>query len=162
MTHPKPPALDPETVAPRTGTGYPPPFDKGVTERVKRQLGDALGLKNFGVNLTTLAPGVMSAQRHWHSKQDEFVMIVSGELTLVTDAGEQLLTAGMVAGFPAGVADGHHLINKSDAAATYLEVGDRTPLDDVDYPDIDLLVRHMDGKEAYVRKDGTPIEATAR
>ena len=161
-TRPKPPALDPETVAPIKGTGYPPPFDEGVSERAKRRLGDALGLTNFGVNLTTLAPGVMSAQRHWHSKQDEFVMIVSGELTLVTDAGEQVLTAGMVAGFPAGVADGHHLINKSDADATYLEVGDRTPLDDVDYPDIDLLVRHVDGKEAYVRKDGTPIKATTR
>ena len=150
------PALDPATIEPRTGTGYPAPFRAAVAAREKRAVGDALGIKNFGVNLTRLPPGCASAQRHWHSKQDEFVLIVEGEATLITDAGEQVLGPGMVAGFPAGKADGHHLVNKSDRDVVYLEVGDRTALDECDYPDIDLAVRWIDGEEKYVRKDGTP------
>ena len=153
---PKPSALDPFSVEPRLGSGYPSPFDRDVAMRAKRRVGDALGLKNFGVNLTTLPPGMWSAQRHWHTLQDEFIMVLEGELTLITDAGEQVLTRGMVAGFPGGVADGHHLVNRSDRDATYLEVGDRTAGDEVDYPDIDLLVRIVDGGERFVRKDGTP------
>jgi uncharacterized cupin superfamily protein len=152
----KPPALDPATVEPRTGSSYPAPFRAPVAARERRALGDALGLKNFGVNLTRLPPGCASAQRHWHSKQDEFVYIVEGAATLVTDVGEQVLGPGMVAGFPAGKADGHHLINKSDRDVVYLEVGDRTALDECDYPDIDLAVRWIDGEEKYVHKDGTP------
>ncbi len=152
----KPPALDPKTLPARTGSGYPEPFKAAVATREKRALGDALGLKNFGVNLTRLLPGMASAQRHWHTKQDEFVYIVEGEVVLVTDAGEQVLSAGMVAGFPAGAGDGHHLVNRSDKHALYLEVGDRTANDEVDYPDIDMAVRWIDGAEKYVHKDGTP------
>ena len=155
-TLPRPPALDPATVEPRMGSGYPEPFRAAVAGREKRALGDALGLTNFGVNLVHLPPGAISSQRHWHSKQDEFVYVVEGELVLVTDGGEQILTAGTVAGFPAGKPDGHHLVNRSAKTATYLEVGDRTEWDEVDYPDIDMLVRYVDGKEAYVKKDGTP------
>ncbi len=120
-------------------TGYPEPFKAAVAGRSRQRVGNAAGLTNFGVNLTTLAPGAQSALRHWHSHQDEFIYVVSGELTLVTDAGETLLTSGMMAGFPAGVADGHHLINRSDVIATYLEIGDRTPNDRAEYPDNDLL-----------------------
>ncbi len=149
------PALDPATVAPRVGSDYPPPFDRLVAARERRRLGDALGLTNFGVNLLRLPPGCASSQRHWHSRQDEFVLVMAGEVVLVTDGGEQLLTAGMAAGFPAGKPDGHHLINRSGADALVLEVGDRMPGDEADYSDIDMLVRLIDGEERFVRKDGT-------
>ena len=138
---PKPPALDPASVTPRLGSSYPEAFQAICAGREKRVLGDALGLSHFGVNLVTLPPGGASAQRHWHSAEDEFVFVVSGTLTLVTDASEQTLGPGMVAGFPAGVADGHCLVNCGDQPASYLEVGDRRPeADEVDYPDIDLRV----------------------
>ncbi len=160
MTEPpqalKPPALDPATLPVKTGSDYPEPFRVNVAGRGRRALGDALGLKNFGVNFTRLPPGSASSQRHWHSKQDEFVYIVEGEVVLVTDAGEQVLSAGMVAGFPAKSGDGHQLINRSERDAIYLEIGDRSANDDCDYPDIDMLVRWIDGEEKYVHKDGTP------
>ena len=150
--NPGPPAMDPATIEPEIGTGYPPPFAADCAARAKRKVGDALGLASFGVNLVTLPPGTASSQRHWHSHQDEFVYVVEGEATLVTDGGEQVLGPGMVAGFPAGRADGHHLVNRSEADVVYLEVGDRPPVDDVDYPDIDMLIRG--GR--LVRRDGTP------
>src|SRR5512135_973412 len=106
------PAIDPATVVATVGSNYPEPFKSRIASRRKQKLGDALGLKNYGVNLATLEPGALSALRHWHTRQDEFIYVVSGALTLVTDAGEQLLTPGMAAGFPAGVPDGHHLINR--------------------------------------------------
>jgi uncharacterized cupin superfamily protein len=149
------PALDPATV-PTTGpSDYPPPFDELVAGRERRRLGDALGLRNFGVNLLRLPPGCASSQRHWHTRQDEFVYVLSGEVVLVTDGGEQTLGAGMAAGFPAGRGDGHHVINRSDRDALLLEVGDRTPGDEADYSDIDMVVRWVNGEERYLRKDGT-------
>jgi uncharacterized cupin superfamily protein len=153
---PHPPAIDPMTIEPRIGSDYPAPFDLPAAKRERRRLGDALGLTNFGVNLMRLPPGFASSQRHWHSRQDELVYVVEGEVVLVTDAGEQLLTAGMAAGFPAGRADGHQLVNRSGRDALLLEVGDRTPADEVDYSDIDMVVRWVDGEERYLRKDGTP------
>ncbi len=156
MPNLKPPALDPKTLTAKKGSDYPEPFDAAAAGRERRALGDALGLKNFGVNLLHLPPGNASSQRHWHSRQDEFVYIIEGEVVLVTDAGEQMLRAGMVAGFPAGSGDGHHLINRSDRDVICLEVGDRTANDDCDYSDIDMLVRWFDGVEKYVHKDGTP------
>ena len=155
----KPPALNPAAVTARVGSSYPAPFASQVGGRRKRALGDALGLRNFGVNLVELPPGALSALRHWHSRQDEFVYVLEGEITLVTDDGEQLLTAGMVAGFPAGAEDGHHLVNRSDATALYLEAGDRTPCDDVVYSDVDLtLPFDPDAKphDVFRHKDGTP------
>src|SRR5215468_9767016 len=151
-TPPQPPALDPATLAPRAGSDYPAPFRALVAARERRALGDALGLTNFGVNLMRLPPGCASSQRHWHSRQDEFVFVVAGEVVLITDAGEQRLSAGMAAGFPKGRADGHHLVNRSTADALLLEVGDRTEGDEVDYSDIDMAVRWIDGEERYVRK----------
>jgi uncharacterized cupin superfamily protein len=152
----KKPALDPATVAEKGGTGYPAPYRDLVKGRFRRRLGDELGLRNFGVNLTRLAPGSASAQRHWHDRQDEFVYVVAGELVLVTDAGEQVLKAGMVAGFPAGAADGHHLINRSDSDAVYLEVGDRSPGDRFFYPDIDMKGYDGGPNSVFLHRDGTP------
>lgn len=152
----KSPALDPSAVSAVKGSRYPEPFKTRVAARAKRRLGDALGLKNFGVNLTMLKPGAPSALRHWHTRQDEFIYIVSGELALLTDAGEQVLTPGMVAGFPAGKADGHHLVNRGNVDAVYLEVGDRTAGDEVDYPDDDLAARTTPSGRQFQHRDGTP------
>jgi uncharacterized cupin superfamily protein len=149
------PALDPVTVAQAYGSNYPAPFRAGVAERAKRKLGDAAGLTHFGVNLTTLPPGCASALRHWHAAEDEFIYVLEGELVLVTGDGEQLLTPGMAAGFAAGKADGHCLVNRSGADAVYLEIGDRRADDIVHYPDVDLEVRTVEGKRQYLRKNGT-------
>ncbi|NKB59228.1 MAG: cupin domain-containing protein [Alphaproteobacteria bacterium] len=150
------PALDPAGVEPRIGAGYPDKFKALCAEREKRILGDPLGLTNFGVNLVTLKPGSGSAERHWHSCQDELIYVLEGEITLITNAGEQTLRPGMVAGFPAGVADGHNLINRGATDARYLEIGDRTTGDEVAYPDIDLAARSVDGSFKFFAKDGTP------
>jgi uncharacterized cupin superfamily protein len=151
------PALDPKAVAAATGSGYPEPYRAAVAGRSKQRLGNALGLKNFGVNLVRLPPGVASSQRHWHSAEDEFIYMLEGELQLVTDAGSQTLTPGMAAGFPAGKADGHQLINRSKSDAVYLEVGDSRPgADEVEYPDIDLRAIRLEGKDVFVHKDGKP------
>jgi len=152
----QPPAFDPPTLDVRTGSSYPAPFHKECAERVKRALGDAVGLTRFGVNLVRLEPGAWSAQRHWHSHEDEFVYVLEGEVTLMSDAGEQVLAAGMAAGFPAGVEDGHCLVNRSDGAAVYLEVGDRAPHDRVRYPDIDLLAEKHGGRYRFTNRKGEP------
>lgn len=136
----------------RGATGYPPPFRARVAGRSKAKLGDRFGLKNFGVNLTRLEPGAESALRHWHTAQDEFIYVLDGTLVLITDAGERELRAGMCAGFPAGRADGHHLVNRGATTALYLEVGDRAAGDEAHYPDDDL--HHRDGR--FFRRDGTP------
>ena len=140
---PVPPALDPEAVPARTGSAYPEAFRDRCAGRSKQALGDALGLKHFGVNLVRLEPGHWSSMRHWHTCQDEFVYVIEGELVLVTGGGEQTLRAGMAAGFRAGAADGHHLQNRSPAPAVYLEVGDRLPGDEVCYPDVDLAAQQV-------------------
>jgi uncharacterized cupin superfamily protein len=150
------PALDPLAVKPREGSAYPEVFKGPVEGRSKRALGAALGLKSFGVNLVGLAPGAWSAQRHWHSHEDEFVYVLEGEITLVTEQGEQLLGPGMATGFPAGRSDGHHLVNRSPAPAVYLEVGDRRPEDAVHYPDIDLHVPGSTGGRTFTNKRGEP------
>jgi uncharacterized cupin superfamily protein len=148
------PKIDIETAPERRGTRYPKPYDTPCLDRVRKQLGDAGGLSQFGVNLLTLMPGVWSAQRHWHVEEDEFIFVVSGEVVLVTDAGEEVLKAGDCVGFPANDGNGHHLVNRSDALATGLEVGTRTP-DDADtvyYPDADLI---WDGaKGSYPHRTG--------
>ena len=139
------------------GTLYPPPFAAVVAGRDKRPLGEPFGLANFGVNLTRLAPGSASALRHAHTKQDEFVYILEGHPVLRTGAGETPLAPGMCAGFRAGTGDAHHLVNPGPGDVVYLEVGDRTPGDAVEYPDDDLaLVPGADGKREYRHKDGSP------
>ena len=149
------PALDPATVPERSTTRYPEPFRERVASRMKRKLGDACGLTQFGVNLVTLAPGAQSALRHWHSLQDEFVYVVSGELVLVTNDGEQVLGPGMCAGYPAGKRDAHHFVNRSRAPATFLEVGTRVPGDNGFYPDDDLLWVEQETGTIAAHKDGS-------
>jgi uncharacterized cupin superfamily protein len=148
--------VDPQTVAPRLASGYPPDLMAKIAGRAKRALGDLLGLKNFGVNLTTIPPKSASALRHYHARQDEFVYIVAGTPTLVTESGRQVLQPGMCAGFPAGEADAHCLVNETDADVVYLEVGDRTPGDSVTYPDDDLTAASS-AAWTYRRKDGSAI-----
>jgi uncharacterized cupin superfamily protein len=144
-------------VAPRTKpSNYPEPFFSRMARREKRQLGDVFGLRNFGVNLTRLAPGGESALLHRHSKQDEFIYILEGEPTLVADQGELTLRPGMCAGFPAQGA-AHQLVNRSSADVVYLEVGDRTPGDEGSYPVDDIqAVLGADGKWSFTHKDGRP------
>ncbi len=137
-------------------TIYPEPFAARVAGREKQVLGDLFGLKNFGVNLTRLAPGAMSALRHAHTKQDEFVYIVQGRPTLYTDEGATPLNSGMCAGFRAGTGNAHHLVNESDEDVLYLEIGDRTPGDSATYPDDDLMLVEIDGKRRLAHRDGTP------
>jgi uncharacterized cupin superfamily protein len=151
------PALDPMTVPPKSGSGYPEPYRAAVVAREWRPLGDPFGLKNFGVNLVRLKPGVASSQRHWHTHEDEFVYMLEGEADLVTDAGTQTLKPGMCAGFPAGKADGHHLINRSDRDAVFLCIGDRRDgVDICEYPDIDLHGHWVGDKWVYTHKNGEP------
>jgi uncharacterized cupin superfamily protein len=145
--------IDPATVDIRRGSSYPPEFAVLTAGRAKQALGNVAGLTGFGVNLVRLVPGAWSSVRHWHTHEDEFVYIIEGEAVLVTDAGEQILRPGMAAGFPAGAADGHHLINRTDATVTYLEIGSRHPQDDCYYPDADLVAHH--GEEFFRRKDGS-------
>lgn len=137
-------------------TNYPEPFSSRMAGRDKRPLGDLFGLTNFGVNITHLAPGGSSALRHAHTKQDEFVYILEGRPTLVTDAGGTALEAGMCAGFKAGTGDAHHLVNETGHEVVYLEIGDRAAGDAVDYPDDDLAVVTVDGRRRMAHKDGTP------
>jgi uncharacterized cupin superfamily protein len=136
---------------------YPEPFASRMAGREKRPLGDLFGLSNFGVNLTRLAPGAISALRHAHSRQDEFVYVLEGHPVLITDQGETVLAPGMCAGFKAGSGDGHQLVNRTDRDVFYLEIGDRTAGDSVTYPDDDLhAILGDDGKWVFVHKDGTP------
>ena len=148
------PKVDIATVTARKGSGYPPPFDAPCAARTRRRLGEAAGLRDFGVNLMTLPPDGWSSQRHWHSHEDEFVHVLEGELTLIEDGGETVLRAGDSAAFPKGSGNGHHMINKSDAMAVYLEVGSRAPADLTTCSDIDMMSANADG--AFTHKDGAP------
>ncbi|HXZ59074.1 MAG TPA: cupin domain-containing protein [Steroidobacteraceae bacterium] len=152
------PALDPASVAAVSRSGYPEPYRSRVLPREKRRLGEALGLTRIGINQTVLPPGKESSMRHWHTREDEFVYVLEGELVLRTGAGEQRLTAGMCAGFPAGVEDGHQLINRSDRPAVYLEVSNRDPEDGAQYsdPEVDLLWSPPHARGSFTRRDGTP------
>ena len=144
-----------------TGCGYPAPYATPCQDRLRKRLGQAGGLTAFGVNLLTLPPGAWSSQRHWHSHEDEFVMVVEGELTMVTDAGEEVLRAGECAAFKAGVPDGHHLINRSSAAATVLEIGnDAAAIDRCVYPECDMIAEP--GEDHYRRRDGTAYAKVER
>ncbi len=152
------PAFDPKDLPEQSSTGYPEPYKTRVAGRHRRRLGDHAGLANFGVNLTRLDPGAESSMRHWHTKQDELIYVLEGEVTLVTDAGRQKLKAGMAAGFPAGKADGHQLVNETRRPVLYLEIGDRTPGDGATYSEADLAAKLVDGKWVFTHKDGSPYK----
>jgi uncharacterized cupin superfamily protein len=145
-----------------TGTLYPTPFDEPCRARHRTRLADAARLTQYGVNLVRLAPGAWSSQRHWHIEQDEFIYILSGEVTLVTDAGAETLRAGDCAGFKAGDEDGHHLQNRSNADAMFLEMGTRLPGDGAHYPDIDMIVPPHSPPGTYAHRDGTPYPKQER
>ena len=151
--------IDDTTAEQRRGTRYPPPFDAPCREREWTVLGDAAGLAQFGVNRVRLPPGSWSSQRHWHSHEDEFVFVISGEVMLLTDAGTTLLRAGESAGFPAGVKDGHCLQNRSDADAFLLVVGSRSDLDSGEYSDIDMKFSagRYSGGGGFSKKDGSEL-----
>ena len=137
-------------------SAYPEPFASRMAGREKRQLGDLFGLTNFGVNLTRLAPKGISALRHAHTKQDEFIYVLQGHPTLHTEEGRTRLSPGMCAGFKAATGNAHCLINETNEDVVYLEIGDRTPGDEGSYPDDDLKALFVEGKRKYVHKDGTP------
>jgi uncharacterized cupin superfamily protein len=141
---------------------YPPPFDRHCRARQRRKLGDAAGLTQFGVNLLTLPAGAWSSQRHWHTESDEFVYVVSGEVTLVTEGGEEILRAGDAAGFKAGDSNGHCLQNRSDTDALVLEVGTRAVNDAASYSDIDMIAPAGGKPAIYTRRDGTPYDDIRR
>ena len=157
MSKPRLPAFDPADVPESNATSYPAKFRAANSSRWNRRLGDHVGLKNFGANLTRIVPGGQSSARHAHSKQDEFIWVVSGEVVLETNEGRQTLRPGMCAGFPAGSGNAHRFVNDSAADVVLLVVGDRTPFDEVTYPDIDNHARAgADGKYVHTRKDGSP------
>ena len=141
-----------------TRTNYPAPFDRVVVGRERKRLGNAAGLDQFGVNLTTLKPGAASALRHWHEREDELIYMLEGEVVLVEDEGEAVLKAGDAAGFKANSRNGHHLVNKSDRDAVYLEIGTRSKHERVDYPGVDLMVIRDDKGARYTHKNGDPYE----
>lgn len=150
------PKLDLARVPVKTGSIYPAPYAAMMAGRSSLRLGEAGGLTQFGVNLVTLEPGALSSLRHWHMAEDEFVMVTEGECVMVTDAGEEVMRAGDCAAFPAGVADGHHFINRSGAAARFLVVGSKAAREVATYSDVDLVVT-VEGKSAtFTRKDGSP------
>ncbi|WP_342237063.1 cupin domain-containing protein [Inquilinus sp. OTU3971] len=148
------PRIDIAAVPERKGTGYPHPFDAPCADRTRQRLGDAGGLTDVGVNLMRLPPGNWSSQRHWHSEEDELVYVLEGELVLIEDGGETVLRAGDCAAFPKNSGNGHHMINRSEATAVYLEVGTRSPADVITCSDIDMMSPSTDSR--FLHKDGTP------
>jgi uncharacterized cupin superfamily protein len=152
------PKIDIANVPVDTRTGYPPPFDRVTIGRERKRLGNAVGLDQFGVNLTTLKPGAASALRHWHECEDELIYVLEGEVVLIEDNGEVVLKPGDAAGFKANSPVGHHLVNKSDRNAVFLEIGTRSKNERVDYPDVDLKVVRDDAGMRYTHKNGEPYK----
>ena len=151
------PKIDIAAVPERNTTSYPEPFRQAVSGRFFRALGQAGNLTQFGVNLVRLTPGAWSSQRHWHEKEDEFLMVLEGELVLVEDEGETILHAGDAAGFKAGVPNGHHLLNRTERDAVFLVVGSRAPAERAHYPDVDLAYEAIEGRVRYTNKAGEPF-----
>jgi uncharacterized cupin superfamily protein len=150
------PKIDIAKVPTDTRTGYPVPFDRVVIGRERKRLGNAVGLDQFGVNLTTLKPGAASALRHWHEQEDELVFVLEGEIVLIEDDGESVLKPGDAAGFKANGRNGHHLVNKSKRDAVYLEIGTRSKYERAEYPDVDLVMERDDNGAHYKHKNGEP------
>jgi uncharacterized cupin superfamily protein len=150
------PKIDIASLPVDSRTNYPEPLNQVVVGRSRKRLGVAAGLQQFGVNLTTLKPGAASALRHWHEMDDELVYLLAGEVVLIEDDGETVLKPGDAAGFKANVANGHHLVNRSDRDAVYLEIGTRSQHERAEYPDVDLLVIRDEAGARYLHKDGKP------
>ena len=152
------PKIDLDTVESKTGSTYPEPYASQMGNRSFQALGDAAGLTQFGVNLVTMPPGAISSLRHWHTGEDEFVWVVSGELALVQDGGETVLRAGDAAAFKAGDPDGHHLRNRTSATASFLVIGTRATSDTCTYPDVDLINRTDGARNWFTLRDGTFVK----
>jgi uncharacterized cupin superfamily protein len=150
------PKIDISNVPVDASTLYPPQFRKVVDGREKQKLGNAVGLTQFGVNLTRIRPGAASALRHWHQHEDEFIYVIEGELVLIENEGETLLKPGDVAGFKAGIDNGHCLVNRAVRDALYLEVGTRAANERVDYPDVDCVLERRGTSVTYMRRSGEP------
>ncbi len=150
------PKIDIASLPTDSRTNYPSPFDRVVLGRERKRLGNAVGLDQFGVNLTRLKPGAASALRHWHEKEDELIYMLEGEVVLIEDGGETVLKPGDAAGFKANNGNGHHLVNRSNRDAVYLEIGTRSKHERAHYPDVDLLVVRDDNGMRYTHKDGKP------
>jgi uncharacterized cupin superfamily protein len=152
------PKIDIANLPTDTRTNYPAPLNRSVEGRIRKRLGNAAGLDQFGVNLTTLKPGAASALRHWHEKEDELVYVLEGEVVLVEDGGETVLKPGDAAGFKANVANGHQLVNRSAQDAVYLEIGTRSRRERAHYPDpdVDLLLERDEAGAHYLHKNGEP------
>ena len=148
--------LDVDRIEAHIGSGYPPPFNKQVAMRERKRLAEAAGLTKIGVTLLRLPPDTWSTQRHWHTNSDEFVFVVSGEVVLVTDDGEEVLQAGDSVGFKANDGNGHHIQNRSSSDAVILEIGNHLSTDTAYYPDIDLIAALVDGKPTITHRDGSP------
>ena len=151
------PKIDIEAIPVRERTGYPPPYAAAVKGRLFQALGDAAGLTQFGVNLVRLRPGAASSQRHWHENEDEFLIVLEGELVLVEDEGETILRAGDAAGFKAGVPNGHCLLNRTERDGVFLVVGSRAAAERAHYSDVDLLYEATDGRVRYTNRAGEPF-----
>ncbi|MEM6616763.1 MAG: cupin domain-containing protein [Pseudomonadota bacterium] len=149
------PKIDIDAMDWKGGTGYPAPFADVTEGRFRKRLGNEVGLDQYGVNLTKLEPGAQSALRHWQEKEDEFVYILEGEPILIENDGETQLKPGDAAGFKAGVANGHHLVNRTDKPVLYLEIGSRLPAERVRYPDVDLFAEKTDAGYRFTKKDGS-------
>ena len=156
------PKIDIEKLETEARSGYPEPFRQLVLERLRKRLGNAGGLTQFGVNLTTLKPGAASAQRHWHAAEDEFVYVLAGEVVLCENDLEVVLGPGDAAAFKAGAANGHCLINRSGRDAVYLEVGTRAARERVEYPDIDLRMERDETGARFLHKSGEPYPGSQR
>lgn len=154
------PRIDIDKVPLDAATRYPEPFRRAVVGRERKRLGNAAGLDQFGVNLARLKPGAASSQRHWHAHEDEFIYMLEGEVVLCENGGETVLKPGDAAGWKAGVANGHCLINRTDRDAVFLEIGTRAASEKVDYPDIDMRFERVGGKGRYLRRSGEPYPKT--
>ena len=157
MTDKESPAFDPLAIETEVRNPYPAPNNTVLNGKSRRALGDAHGLTEFGVNLTEMEPGAVSALRHWHSAEDEFIYIIDGTPTLVTDRGAEVLQPGMCACFPANSGDAHRLENHSNANVRFIEVGNRSASEEVHYPDDDMVLeRTPDGSRSFRHVDGAP------
>jgi uncharacterized cupin superfamily protein len=150
------PKIDIANVPVDARTGYPEPLNRVVVGRERKRLGNAVGLDQFGVNLTTLKPGAASALRHWHENEDELVYVLQGEIVLIEDGGETVLKPGDAAGFKANAPNGHHLVNRTTSDAVYLEIGTRAKHEKAEYPDVDLIMRRDAAGARYTHKNGEP------
>jgi uncharacterized cupin superfamily protein len=156
------PKIDIDKIAPDTRTGYPAEFKAAVNGRSRKRLGQAAGLDQFGVNLSTLKPGAASSLKHWHQHEDELVYVLEGEVVLVEDGGEIVLKPGDAAGWKAGAPNGHCLVNRSQRDAIFLEIGSRRAVETANYPDLDLVLVRNETGARFTKKNGEPYPAEER